>query len=190
MITLINAKMLRDALNTAATKDIRYYLNGVFVEVTPGFTRIISTDGQVMSIQGHKNDHSGDKFTVLIPNDTIKALDKKMRAYELKNEGSTWIIHNQIFTPMDGRFPDWRRILPDLSTMRHDAEIAHQFQPDNIAKFAKIAGKETLVIENASTSVVRILGRSDFIGVLMSLRPEWIEKHDTSIIDKNLWASY
>lgn len=190
MITLINAKMLRDALNTAATKDIRNFLNCVFLEVTPGFTRIVSTDGTVMSVQGHTNDHSGDKFTVLIPNDTIKSLDKKMHIYELKNEGSTWIIHNQIFTPIDGRFPDWRRVLPNLSDKRHDAEIAHQFQPDNIAKFAKIAGKETLVIENANASVVRILGRGDFVGVIMGLRPEWIKKHDTSIIDNNLWASY
>jgi DNA polymerase-3 subunit beta len=49
-IIQIDRNHLRAALHTSSVRDIRYYLNGVCVEVMQGQTRIISTDGTVLSV--------------------------------------------------------------------------------------------------------------------------------------------
>lgn len=47
----IELAQLRAAMLFAAKRDVRYYLNGVFLEIGVGEFRLASTDGHVLSVQ-------------------------------------------------------------------------------------------------------------------------------------------
>lgn len=118
---------LEAALLCAAVNDVRYYLKGAQVEILSdaGNWQIITTatDGHCLF---NKIDYlSGDEpfnempegaINFIIPIDAIKAAiknaDKKAQYLTLEYSNDKYILENVIFTPIDGRFPDYRRVIP------------------------------------------------------------------------------
>ena len=128
----VPAAMLRAALICASTEQARYYLNGVYVD-PKGY--LVSTDGHRAFIG--KIDLTGapafDGWT--IPRDAIK---RAMTGYKVDViEISPTRCGDIACQPVDGSYPDWRRVVPsDLSG------VTAQFQPVYIADMGKIG--ETL----------------------------------------------
>lgn len=120
----LSRQKLKAALVIAPKADIRYYLNGVLIERTPnGDLHYVSTDGHRLFAGVQYADWRTDKdkpglLTLIIPRDTVDQAVKgraSIDQIELTHvSGREWKLGNVLFTPIEGTFPDWRRVLPSL----------------------------------------------------------------------------
>lgn len=104
-----------------ANQDVRYYLNGMLFEVNDDQLRTVATDGHRLAMSGMQLEHSGlPQRQVIVPR---KGVSELMRLLEQDDQliqvsiGQNHIrIHSEgmVFTSklLDGRFPDYRRVLP------------------------------------------------------------------------------
>lgn len=122
----IHRNALKAVSRFAAKDDFRHYLNGVKVESNPIQTRLIATNGHVLAV--HRADAKEENEGVwdgVIPIDAVNTLLKmKTNMRTLKNEPITltgqdtgeiradWNGQSIIFRPIDGTFPDYKRIIP------------------------------------------------------------------------------
>jgi len=122
----IPTKILAAAVSMAPKKDVRYYLNTVLIElVKDGTTFVVSTDGSALFAARLPRDHIesiesiGHSRTLMIPRDVAEAAAKTragcvtLRIADTGTEHSltTGAVEHK-FTQEDGRFPDWRRVIP------------------------------------------------------------------------------
>lgn len=125
----IDRKALKAASRFAGVKDVRYYLNGVYVECNGPETRIIGCDGHTMAVH-RATDNDRMNFglvTFIIPNDAVKAMLawKTPKGSHIVDAVSLTVPDDGIgecraefygsavvFRPIDGKFPDYRRVLP------------------------------------------------------------------------------
>jgi DNA polymerase-3 subunit beta len=172
MRIIIKKNVLQAMSILASKKDVRYYLNGVYVMGTPKKVRYVATDGHILGLYQSNDYLPEENFDLIIPNEVIAKLEKN-KDHELSFIEGKWQIDNMIFTPVDGKFPDYQRVLPrgDVSN-----EVA-QFNPDFIVRFQKV-GKLLVknavptIAHNGSSSSLVDIGLSDFIGVMMPIRTE------------------
>jgi hypothetical protein len=126
MYTLtVSLATLRAARTHTAEKDVRYYLQGVYLDTAAG--KVVATDGHRLfaaNARGVKSNYPA----VIIPNETIDAALKQFtgeyaRGKSLGAVDVTVTVdesHLAIGTPtgsvtgkaLDGRFPEWRRVVP------------------------------------------------------------------------------
>ena len=121
---MLHRSKLRAALVIAPKSDIRYYLNGVLIERTPnGDLHYVSTDGHRLFAGVQYANWTTDKdkagfFSMIIPRDTVDQAVKgrsSIDVIELKHvAGREWKLGNVLFSPIEGTFPDWRRVLPNI----------------------------------------------------------------------------
>lgn len=177
----IQENVLLAMTNLAGKKDIRYYLNGVHVDITSDYIRIVATDGHLLGIFQQTQQTKGDPVKVIIPTEVIAKLDKNKGHHILMlNDSHNWSIGGIAFVPLDGTYPDYMRVLPKGEMSN---EVA-QFNPDFLARFAKVAkligGSKNPTITVAhngnSPAWVDIGMPMCFIGVMMPLRSETILK--------------
>ena len=121
---VLSRSKLKAALVCAAKADVRYYLNGVLLERTPnGDLHYVSTDGHRLFAGVQHADWRTAKeqhglFTMIIPRDTIEQAVKGKSSTDMIDlrpvSGRFWVLGNVQFTPVEGKFPDWRRVIPNL----------------------------------------------------------------------------
>lgn len=183
MEILLNAAHMKAAAYCAADKDIRYYLNGVLVETTPTEQRIVATDGHCAAVLRQKLEQPALP-EVIIPNATIKlALGTKSATLALRFDAGAWSLGGVPFVPVDGKFPDYRRIIPTQATGE-----AAQFNVDLLAKFTKAAkalghkGPPIVRHNGNGGAQIQLYGRDDeFVGVIMPLRAFTEKRPDTGM---------
>ncbi len=170
----IQRKQLQAALLFAGNRDVRYYLNGVLVEPSPASTRLAATDGNFAAVQRHAA-LNADVPAMIIPREACAAACKLMvdvLTVEPNGEGYSigGAANRILFSPVDGRFPDYRRIL----VTQFSGEAA-MFNPDLLVEFAK-AGRllgrrdSPLIRQNGKGSaLVHFYNYDDFIGIVMPL---------------------
>lgn len=117
---LINGIKLKAAALCAAKKDVRYYLNGVYVarnEKEPEFVYIVATSGHYLFCGrlSAEECEADTFFEIIIPNETLQKL-KISRAspfVELAVDSALGIyrLDDINFKPID-RFPDYIRVIP------------------------------------------------------------------------------
>jgi DNA polymerase III subunit beta len=104
-----------------AQQDVRYYLNGMLMEVERSNVRLVATDGHRLAlaeVKSHKKIDS--KQSVIIPRKAIQELMRLLGDDE--HEAEIRISSNfvQVNTPemrftsklIDGRFPDYQNVIP------------------------------------------------------------------------------
>ena len=167
---------LRALTVLAAKDDIRYYLNGVLIEYSPTTTRVVATNGHVMGIYNDAQENEGSG-SFIIPRSALdllkpaNKLDQVCITREGTGAGSISVIGGASvnFTAVDGKFPDYVRVIPDKVT----GEVA-QFNPDYIADFKKaykLLGAKTFHIHhNGHGGAIVDFARDDFLGIIMPLR--------------------
>jgi len=131
MYTLtVSLATLRAARTHTAEKDVRYYLQGVYLDTAAG--KVVATDGHRLfaaNARGVKSNYPA----VIVPNETIDAALKQFtgeyaRGKSLGAVDVTVTVdesHLAIGTPtgsvtgkaLDGRFPEWRRVVPKPDTI-------------------------------------------------------------------------
>ena len=120
---------LRAALVCASTEKSRYYLNGVYLDPT-GW--IVATDGHRLFAARCPAVRALPEGLIL-PRDTVKAALAKSRRIDatlVALGGGCYTLDagpkTVLFTPIDGHFPDWRRVVPTEASIGGPAH----FDPD------------------------------------------------------------
>lgn len=127
-ILTVPTAMLKAALVCASTEQARYYLNGVYVD-PKGY--LVTTDGH-RAFVGKIDLGDADPFGGwIIPRDAIKQALTGYKSDTIEiTQTRVGVVSCQ---PVDGSFPDWRRIVPgDMS-----GEMA-QFNPSYVADMGKM----------------------------------------------------
>jgi DNA polymerase-3 subunit beta len=182
---------VRALLQLAASKDIRYYLNGMLCEVSERQTVMVATNGHMMGAYRHElstdRNECGAPLAIIIPRDALESIGAKgaplliVRArddgrYDLCDLSADTV---RTFAAVDGKFPDWRRVMPrgPVGASAEDLPFA-QFDPQYVQAFAKAAKAfgcrygSALKIghRGQSSACIEISGHPGFFGVLMPLR--------------------
>ena len=106
-----------------AQQDVRYYLNGMLLEIADNNLRLVATDGHRLAMNQAQIDvGQSHRLQVIIP---FKAVMELMRL--LKDADKTLTVHvghhhiriicdDFIFTSklVEGRFPDYQRVIPKM----------------------------------------------------------------------------
>ena len=190
---MIPTHKLAAAIPCAATKDIRYYLNSVHLEITSnGTLHIISTNGH--SLFAGKVDNPdwlkeapAGGFSITIPLDVVKAATKsKDKALTLEAlENGRYILGDHMFTAMGGTYPDWRRV----AKLVEGEEQPSQFNPDYLVACTKALKtwnneKATFMpyVHSRGDSAGAITGTSDdAFCILMPVRVQKIARFEPFI---------
>ena len=129
----IPTNLIKASIHCVAKKDIRYYLQGALFEYTSmdKKLRVISTDGNIMSCfsvfypEGDQAD-----FSVIVPLDTLKgaAKERTPAVTLMQADNGVWLFAGVVFKPVDGRYPDYRRVIPARDSLsgtvgKYDAEL-------------------------------------------------------------------
>jgi len=105
-----------------AQQDVRYYLNGLMMEVSSGIIRTVATDGHRLAYCEKEIDGElTDSKQVIIPRKGVSELHRLLTDTDepikivLGNNHIQCELPNQRFTSklIDGRFPDYKRVMPD-----------------------------------------------------------------------------
>ena len=104
-----------------AQQDVRYYLNGMLFEVTEGKLRVVSTDGHRLALcDADVTTQISEKMQVIVPRKGVQELSRLLSDDDAEvtlTLGSNHLrvtVGNVTFTSklIDGRFPDYERVLP------------------------------------------------------------------------------
>jgi DNA polymerase-3 subunit beta len=179
----IDRNALKAVSRFAAIKDIRYYLQGVLIESTPLQTRLAATDGHTLAV--HRADAKGDNegsWTGILPLDAVTTLLKMKATHKtlkdapitvtVSDEGEIrcdWIGQSIITRAIDGKFPDYRRVIPE----KLDG-IAAWINPDYLTRIVDaskdIGAGFTFGFGGTGSSLAHI--GQDMVAVVMPMRTE------------------
>lgn len=190
----IEPGIIKALIIASAKNDVRYYLNGVLVEVCSEYVTLVSTDGHIMlAVPLPANAIEGDRIVgeYIVPRSLLESVKpckigrtvlplvleisadvgvKEQPVISLTLKGATQGIDK----PVDGHFPDWRRVIPETAS----GEIA-QFDARLVSRFGDIynalGGPEKYCApviwhNGAAPALVSNLGHGGALGVIMPLR--------------------
>lgn len=122
----IKSSELRNLLDRTAfamaNQDVRYYLNGLLLEVTPKQVRAVATDGHRLAMcDAELKVDTEKKQQIIVPRKGITELQRLLAQddedvmVQMSNNHIRVIAGKLEFTSklIDGRFPDYDRVLPE-----------------------------------------------------------------------------
>jgi DNA polymerase III subunit beta len=114
-----------------AQQDVRYYLNGLLLEISKGTVRSVATDGHRLALCSYDCEvEPSDTIQLIVPRkgimELVKLLEDSNEPVEVQ-VGSNHIkisLNDFIFTSklIDGRFPDYERVIPKNSDKNIEAK--------------------------------------------------------------------
>ena len=117
---IVLKKLFKQVEFAMAQQDIRYYLNGLLLEVNENKLNIVGTDGHRLSFTSTTLNQSYEKTEVILPRKTVVELIKLLN--ESENEVNIELSAGQvnfsfdeirlISKVIDGKFPDYHRVIP------------------------------------------------------------------------------
>jgi hypothetical protein len=174
---LLATDLLKAALVCASNEESRYYLRGVHL-TTSG--HMVTTDGHRMFVARLAERPTAD---VIVPYDAVAAALKMAgaRCKEIEIDLAANRIGQIQFTPVDGTFPDWRRVVPtgeetpstkpELNDGPEHVHFNHAYIGD-FAKMGKLLGGPSMLhpVSASHPALVTFGERADCFGVLIPMR--------------------
>lgn len=152
--------MLVGTMFSMAQQDVRYYLNGLLLELGKDDIRAVATDGHRLAMKEIKAEVKGEK-KIIIPRkgviELVRLLDSDDGDVHVKvGSNNIHILINNIQITsrlIDGSFPDYEKVLPEPS--------------ENIAKIDRELMKQALrraaILSNDKYKGVRILLKNNLL---------------------------
>lgn len=180
-VSTINLRVLAAASAFASKDETRYYLTGVLLEIDERSTTYVATDGHTMIVYRDEREHDAPDNLLLgkyiIPTAHCKAHKPKKdddAHAKIFGKGRLTIAYEMVdvtFMPIDGTFPEWRKVLPKEPT---NGELA-QFNLALLARFQKFNAALGLnfpfVAYNGSLPAhVWFSGHPHTFGIIMPMR--------------------
>lgn len=197
----LSLSTLRAALTHAADQEIRYYLNGVYLDLPRG--KVVATDGHRMLISDGPCVLGAP--AVIVGSDSVKAV---IKAYEgagpIYKQGAsmgacdvectleciegadlaqsvTFKVPNGNISaaPIDGKYPDWLRVIPQSI----DGTTAGHYQADYVQDAAAAfrmhrnkrkndTGYNPALMQNGTNAAVMVDGDNDLLIIVMPRRTD------------------
>ncbi|SSY70172.1 DNA polymerase III subunit beta [Alysiella crassa] len=112
--------MISQVQYSMAVQDIRYYLNGLLMQVESGQLRLVSTDGHRLAYSATTIESDLAKTEVILPRKTVLELNKllnqpnEMVEIELLGNQVRFKCNDTVIISkiIDGKFPDYNRVIP------------------------------------------------------------------------------
>ncbi len=104
-----------------AQQDVRYYLNGMLVDINQGVMRVVATDGHRLSLGvSDKIEVQSDHIQIIVPRKGIMELMRLLEDIDEEVEVIIGTNHICVSTPfftftsklVEGKFPDYQRVIP------------------------------------------------------------------------------
>lgn len=104
-----------------AQQDVRYYLNGILMEITTGAIKLVATDGHRLALSEIKLDTGVDEERqIIIPRKAVLELSRLLDSGDspanciLSQNHLRVETNSLVFTTklIDGKFPDYQRVIP------------------------------------------------------------------------------
>jgi hypothetical protein len=184
---LLATDLLKAALLCASNEESRYYLRGVYL-ATSG--HMVTTDGHRMFVARLAERPTAD---VIVPYDAVAAALKMAgaRCKEIDVDGTK--IASIMYTPVDGTFPDWRRVVPtgeetpstkpELNDGPEHVHFNHAYIGD-LAKMGKLLGGASMLHPQSAShpALVTFGERADCFGVIMPIRRK---RDESAVLTRN-----
>ena len=203
-ICTVAVKDLMALSHLAGVKDIRNYLNGVYIEFDGDNLAMVATDGSVIGvIRSGLTGHVG-KGQLLIAHQVIKHIGKTAEVIQLQSlelpghwllkSGTMQFEFESIVNSSNYTFPNWRQLFKGLISDPPNNEPAY-YSINLLNKVEKCARSLSykpsrtqnnfeLTQNGNSSAPVRVPGCERFAGLLMPVRSEPIlDTFPSSIID-------
>lgn len=145
-------KLIEKTSFAMAQQDVRYYLNGMLFEVTGNRLRTVSTDGHRLAMcDAEARTDSSDRMQVIVPRKGVHELARLLT----EDDGEVTLtlgtnhiratVGNVSFTSklIDGKFPDYERVLPkggDKIVLANREELRQSLQRASILSNEKYRG--------------------------------------------------
>ena len=182
MQNAVDIEVIRAFLPLAADKDIRRYLNGVYVEFQATRTVYVATNGHMLGIYTDDTVTNEDVHNVIIPRDVVKMLKPKHtlctgtlhtntdnREVRILNPANSQDLG---FKPIEGPYPDYQRVIPAETSgvaANYNAEYLYAFAQANKMLGASTPG-HIMLQQNGDKGASVKLCRDQFTGVIMPVR--------------------
>ena len=186
MKTTVKVSTLKASIHCLPSKtDGRHYLHGVNFAFKHGVVsrlEISTTDGVCLSsfsenLDYLENPQTAD-FAFVIPINAIKLAlkgvgKKSVLILESLSDGR-YLLGDTIFSPIDGVFPDYRRVIPRNNTPKSDAPL--QFDPCLLVKAHDALSdyygniKANFTLDHLHSVGVMHFGKNDAVIVIMPFR--------------------
>jgi DNA polymerase-3 subunit beta len=107
-----------------AQQDVRYYLNGMLLEIQNGDIKTVATDGHRLALSQRKDVAPKDISTqIILPRKAVIELSRLLKdkdediKVELSSSYIKVLLEGSVFTSklIDGRFPEYQRVMPSGS---------------------------------------------------------------------------
>jgi hypothetical protein len=174
----VKTSALFAALECSAKKDLRYYLQGINIQITKPFTGMVyGTDGHILFAGQLPYDGAVDvPLNLIIPTDAVKRLDKKAEFTELEFDGQNYLLGGARFVPLDGRYPDIGRVIPSIDSSTEQSPST--YNPDLLVRgraalslYLGVKPKDAFgLIQRGSDSAVMHAGTNECLVVVMPMR--------------------
>jgi hypothetical protein len=188
----INLKVLAALSLCASTEETRYYLRGVCVEIAPRHVTYAATDGHVLV--AHREELAYDApdnemlGSFIIPTAACTKFKFKKGASTvgtIMGDAEHLIIGyggeniGFKFKPVDGTFPEWRRVVPALPP---DQPKPAQFSTHNVSRLANVGtqlgyGAMCIHHNGGNPALVDWKGNTDTVAAIMPYRVALEPKH-------------
>lgn len=144
-----------------AQQDVRYYLNGMLWEITAGQLRVVSTDGHRLAMCTLAADiSSSESLQVILPRKGVIELARLLMKEDENVEVVIGANHIRATTAdftftsklVDGKFPDYDRVLPKSTTKAvygSREELRQAFQRTAILSNEKYRGVRLLLSDGS-----------------------------------------
>lgn len=224
----VDAKKFAAAWNFVSTEATRYYLNGVHIEPhVNGGVLMVATNGHTLAAIYDPEGESSGRYICPVPLRMVRSARKRQRGatstldtpkhlhfignaahligdhgsanYDPENIGPAH-IETAYAPPIDGTFPDWRRVVPKFieSTWKPSpGGYLFTVNGDLVSKFSdsvrligrvKSAPLSFYLSEHGASGPIGVRSGDvpEFFGVLMPMRgdsaqhPHWLENKETA----------
>jgi hypothetical protein len=192
----VSHNALRALAITAAVADVRGYLCGACIDTTTeGRVHLVSTDGHRMLIVNAKGEGDIAPGRFIVPTEAFKNAKPVYKKDPVEivvnpegSEGGTYEVRGKVTVSgrlLDGRFPDWTRVLPEKMHVQNPGKPAH-FNFGYVGDFGRVAElldcKYPHVVPNGEASAFVYLG-ADAFGILMPIRTDSVTPKEKAVID-------
>ncbi|MDF1762827.1 MAG: DNA polymerase III subunit beta [Oleibacter sp.] len=163
-----------------AQQDVRYYLNGMLIEVTPEGLRAVATDGHRLATCFVSISGPDAAQQIILPRKGVlemaKLLNDAEASVSLALSSNHLRAHTEAFTftskLVDGKFPDYSRVIPKNGANVMLAERTELRQVFN----------RTAILSNEKYRGVRLLLKPDVLQVFAN-NPEQEEAEESVAVD-------
>jgi len=173
-------RLLEKTHFSMAQQDVRYYLNGMLLEIEGQVLRAVATDGHRLALcETELASKAKNSQQVIVPRKGVLELQ---RVLTLDGEADVAIGTNHVraqigdirFTSklIDGRFPEYGRVIPANPSKKVEAD----------REALRAALQRTAILSNEKYRGIRLTARPDLL-VIQAHNPEQEEAEDTVEVD-------